>query len=163
MKLRMPSFFILTLLALMLFAFSAFGQVDNMSARAIGMGGAYTAFANDYNSTVWNPAAMESFRETALGFTTSMLYLGVTDDNLMRGNLGFVSHLGKGGRAGAWGLSYTHHMSDIYTQGSFTLGYAKRLYGKADGAHLALGANMKLYYNAFNTGMYQKALILPIR
>ena len=45
------------------------------SARAIGMGGAYTAIAEDYSAIYWNPAGLAQVRKTELWLGLSHLYL----------------------------------------------------------------------------------------
>jgi outer membrane protein OmpA-like peptidoglycan-associated protein len=133
-----------------LLATAAIAQVDQMGARPLGAGGAYTALAKDANAPVWNPAAMESFRNLAFTASYSRLYLGVDDDGLNEGFAGFVNHLGLYGNGGSYGMSFSQYFSDVYSQMHVTLGYAKRLYGQADGNHLALGANFKLIRSSFN-------------
>lgn len=128
----------------------AIAQVDQMGARPLGAGGAYTAIARDANAPVWNPAAMESFRNLAFTASYSRLYLGVDEDGLNEGFVGFVNHLGLYGNGGSYGMSFSQYFSDVYSQMHVTLGYAKRIYGKADGPHLALGANFKLIRSGFN-------------
>lgn len=44
-----------------------------VGARALGMGGAYTAMANDVNSMAWNPAGLASFTKQELGATHAEL------------------------------------------------------------------------------------------
>jgi len=125
-------------------------QVDQMGARPLGAGGAYTALSTDANAPAWNPAAMESFRNLAFTASYSRLYLGVDDDGLNEGFAGFVNHLGLYGGGGSYGISFAQYFSDVYSQMHVTLGYAKRLYGPADGNHLAIGANFKLIRSGFN-------------
>ncbi len=129
---------------------SLFAQADLMGAKARGTGGAFASLSNDANATMWNPAGMESFRETSFMLNYSQLYLGVTDNMLGNGSFGVVGHFGKKARGGSWGLSYTHYFDNIYSQGIATLGYAKRLYGKHDGRHLSLGVNAKIIRNAWS-------------
>ncbi len=129
---------------------AAIAQVDQMGARPLGAGGAYTALSQDANAPAWNPAAMESFRNLAFTASYSRLYLGVDNDGLNEGFAGFVNHLGLYGNGGSYGVSFAQYFSDVYSQMHVTLGYAKRIYGKADGSHLALGANFKLIRSGFN-------------
>jgi len=129
--------------------FSA-AQVDQMGARPLGAGGAYTALSRDGNAPVWNPAAMESYRNLAFTGTYSRLYLGVDDDGLNEGFVGFVNHLGLYGQYGSYGISFSQFFANVYSQMHVTVGYAKRLYGTAEGPHIAVGANVKLIRSAFN-------------
>ncbi|MFP4459156.1 MAG: OmpA family protein [Candidatus Zixiibacteriota bacterium] len=145
----MRSRIIIVLCALLLTG-AIFGQVDLMGARAKGVGGAFTALANDANATVWNPAGMESFREKALTLSYSNLFLGIGDNMLNEGYIAYVGNMDVRDKLGSFGLSYTQYMDNIYSQGIFTLGYAKRLYGTHDGNHLSLGLNAKFIRSAWN-------------
>jgi len=133
----------------------ATAQVDQMGARPLGAGGAYTALTDDANAPVWNPAAMESYRNLAFTASYGRLYLGLENDGLNEGYIGFVNHLGLYGQYGSYGVSFSQFFADVYNQMHVTLGYAKRLYGKADGPHLALGANFKLIRSAFNDANFE--------
>jgi len=133
-----------------LLAVAASAQVYQVGARPLGVGGAYVALCRDANATAYNPAAMESYRNLALTASYARLYLGVDDDGLNEGFVGFVNHMGMYNQYGSYGISFTQYFSDVYSQMHVTAGYAKRLYGKPDGPHLALGANFKLIRSGFN-------------
>lgn len=47
-----------------------------VGARAVGMGGAYTAAANDINSLFWNPAGLTGVRQKEMGVTHATLFAG---------------------------------------------------------------------------------------
>lgn len=138
------------IIAIALVISAATAQVDQLGARPLGSGGAYTAMSRDANAPAWNPAAMESFRNLAFTASYARLYLGVDGDGLNEGFAGFVNHLGLYGQYGSYGLSFGQYFSDVYSQMHVTLGYAKRIYGTANGPHLALGANFKLIRSGFN-------------
>ena len=60
----------------------SFAGVDAMphlrlgaGARSIGMGGAFTAIADDATATVWNPAGLGSAADLSLNFSTQQLDL----------------------------------------------------------------------------------------
>ena len=58
-------------------AFSAFK--NGVGARALAMGGAFVAVANDATAAVWNPAGLASLNDTRLaGMSTDLYGLGVT-------------------------------------------------------------------------------------
>jgi hypothetical protein len=58
-------------------AFSAFK--NGVGARALAMGGAFVAVANDATAAVWNPAGLASLGDTRLtGMSTDLFGLGVT-------------------------------------------------------------------------------------
>ena len=138
--------YLLILLGAALFVGAVFAQVDNSGARPMGAGGAFVAVADDANAALWNPAGMEGFRNMALTLSYSRLYLGVQDDGLNDGYLGFVNHLGRYGRYGSFGISYSQFFAGVYREGIFTLGYAKRLFGAQNSANLSLGLNGKMVW-----------------
>lgn len=66
---------------------------EGFGTRALAMGGAYTALANDYSGIYWNPAGLGSIDKTAihaelshLQFSNDALYMG----NLISNNQGFT-------------------------------------------------------------------------
>ncbi len=83
-------FFVVVLLGLGLSGASAqqlwpiLGQEYGVGARALGMGGAFTAVANDYSATHWNPAGLGLIRRMeAFG---SVDRLGILNDDVRQGN-----------------------------------------------------------------------------
>lgn len=59
---------------------------EGFGTRALAMGGAYTALANDYAGIYWNPAGLGSIDKTAihaelshLQFSNDALYMGKFD------------------------------------------------------------------------------------
>ncbi len=145
----MNRIFIAGLIIFLLFV-AAFSQVDETSARALGMGGAYSAASLDGNAPIWNPGAMDAFKRMALSLDYSAFHIGLNDDFLQEAGLGYVLHLDRKFRYGSMGLSYTQFLSDVYSQGVLTLGYSKRIFGEPDGKCLSLGANFVLYRSGFN-------------
>lgn len=131
-------------------------QVDATSARALGMGGAYSAMAMDGNAPIWNPGAMDAFKRMALSLNYSAFHIGLNDDFIHEGGVGYVLHLDRKFRYGSLGLSYTQFLSDVYSQGVFTLGYAKRLWGQPDGKCLSIGANFTLLRSGFNEANFNE-------
>lgn len=129
-------------------------QVDEGSARGVGVGGAYCAAALDGNAPVWNPGAMDAFSRMALALNYAAINLGVENDFLQEGGLGYVLHLDRKFRYGSVGISYVQFLSDVYSQGELTLGYAKRLWGVPDGKCLSVGANFTLWRSWFNTANF---------
>ena len=143
-------------IAMALVASVAFSQVDQLGAKPLGAGGAYTASSSDANSAVWNPASMETFRNLAFTASYGRIYLGVEGDGLNDGFAALVNHLGLYGEYGSYGISFAQYFSDVYSQMQVTLGYGKRLYGTADGAQLSLGANLKLIRSGFNESNFYR-------
>jgi long-subunit fatty acid transport protein len=56
-------------------AINIFDNEIGFGARAVGMGGAYTAIAEDYSAIYWNPAGLAQIRKTELWLGLSHLYL----------------------------------------------------------------------------------------
>jgi len=146
----MKRFAFLTLIILLMVATTVFCQVDENSARAIGMGGAYSASALDGNAPVWNPASMDAFKRMALSLNYSTFHLGLNDDFLQEGGIGYVLHLDRKFRYGSIGVAYTQFLSNVYSQGELKLGYSKRVWGEPDGKCLSIGANFSLYRSWFS-------------
>ena len=109
----------LTLLALCLCASAVFSPrpaladkfaADFLSfgagARALGMGGAFAAVANDASTIYWNPAGMSGFEKRQLMLMHSEQFGDLVDYNFGA----FVSPSGivSEARQGAWGISLAH-------------------------------------------------------
>jgi hypothetical protein len=56
-----------------------------VGARAIGMGNAYTATADDADSMFWNPAGLAQMKRPALGASRAMMFLGDAYDSISVG------------------------------------------------------------------------------
>ena len=85
----------------------SFAGVDAMphlrlgaGARSIGMGGAFTAVADDATATVWNPAGLGSAADLSLNFSTQQLDLDRSHN--------FVALTKSLGSAGSIGLAVTN-------------------------------------------------------
>jgi len=128
----------------------SFSQVDITSPRGIGLGGAYSALANDGFSPIWNPANMDAFPDMALSLAYTAFYAGIHGDMIQEGALGTVLKLDRKLRYGSFGISYIQYLSDIYSQGKITFGYSKRLVGTAVGRCFAVGVNAAIIRSSFN-------------
>ncbi|NWF87827.1 MAG: PorV/PorQ family protein [Ignavibacteriaceae bacterium] len=51
-----------------------------VGARAMAMGGSFTAVANDVNAIYWNPAGIANLDRTSIGFTHSQWFADITHD-----------------------------------------------------------------------------------
>ena len=67
---------------------------DNfLGARSVGMGGAYTAIANDADGALVNPAGLTVIEGQQMAATMSALHVGLSDDSLISHNiLGYAHH-----------------------------------------------------------------------
>ncbi len=144
------------LLSLLFIAVPLFAQVDQTSARALGMGGAYSAASLDGNAPIWNPGAMDAFKQMALSLNYSTFHVGITDDFLQEGAISYVLHLDRRFKYGSLGIAYTQWLSDVYSQGVLKVGYSKRIFGDPEGTCLSVGANFSLYRSGFNDANYSE-------
>jgi hypothetical protein len=51
-----------------------------VGARAMGMGGSFSAIANDVSAIYWNPAGIANLNRTAIGFTHSQWFADISHD-----------------------------------------------------------------------------------
>ena len=86
---------------------ASFAGVDAMphlrlgaGARSIGLGGAFTAIADDATATVWNPAGLGSAPDLSLNFSTQQLDLDRSHN--------FIALTKALGSAGSIGLAITN-------------------------------------------------------
>lgn len=117
------------------------------NARAVGLGGAYTALANDSNALLYNPAGLGKIARHEATFMHNQYFAGITQEYIgfaARQGFGFnMNYLNSGNIArttlanpsGA-GLAYTG-LQD------WALGTG---YGRSLGPNLALGAGVKLIH-----------------
>ncbi len=113
-------------------------------ARAIGLGGAYTAVSGDINAISYNPAGLAALRRSEAGFTRAELVEGISYNFLgysrpaAKGNIGLgVNYLGQSsieGRGANREATGSFQASDT----AVNLAYARPLTGRA-----ALGLNFK--------------------
>lgn len=117
------------------------------NARAVAMGGAYTALANDSNALLYNPAGLGKVSQHEATFMHNQYFAGITQEyigfaarqglgfNLNYLNSGHVARTTLANPSGA-GLAYTG-LQD------WALGTG---YGRSLGPDLALGAGVKLIH-----------------
>ena len=131
-------------------ALANFVEVET-GARAMGMGGAFVAVADDVTALHWNPAGLATLEGAHLfGMRTSVYSVeGLSEDCVMAG-------FGRGGRAFALGWARTGAV-DLYNEDTIVLGYGTEtpIDGLAAGAavkRLSIDAPGYDYYNdpAFN-------------
>lgn len=124
-------------------------------ARAMGMGGAFVAVADDVTALHWNPAGLASFEGFQLfGMRTSVYSVdGISEDAVFAGY-----GMGRHGFGLGWMRTGAEHIYDLYDEDTIVAGYGLKT--PVDG--LAAGAAIKRfsidapgydYYNdpAFNT------------
>lgn len=122
---------------------------DGEGARALGMGGAFVAVADDANANWANPAGMAFFVDHAryASFTHSLLY---QVDGLSRDYLAYAQ--ADDGGYGALGVSWDRFTADLspetYTEDTFAYSGAKRL-----GSSLPAAVGWTLKYFRVNSSL----------
>ncbi|MBN2543835.1 OmpA family protein [bacterium] len=128
------------ILVLGLLASYSFSQTLT-GVRPNGMGGAFTAISNDGNALEWNPAGVTSYKYHMFHGDYSRLFLGVDNDNLNEGFVGYVHHL-KGIHLG------------LSVKSLFTKIYRKNVVGFTAGREIftnfSVGTRFKLIMDSFN-------------
>jgi len=110
-----------------------------VGARALGMGGAYTAVANDVNSIAWNPAGLAGVGKRELGVTHTQLAADTRYDVLAYGQaLSYGTLAVSGGSLGQGAIDSRDDSG--HAAGSFTAGDSVVNVGY--GAKLALGMRL---------------------
>ena len=118
-------------------------------ARALGLGGAFTAVANDATSTIWNPAGLPAVNDLTVTLASAPMSL-----DRRHSFIGLVKKVGKGGL----GLSVINAGVDDITSyndsgvrtGSFN--QSSNAFALSYGHHLgvvSLGASARLYMDSF--------------
>lgn len=118
-------------------------------ARALGLGGAFTAVANDATSTIWNPAGLPAVKDLTVTLSSTPMSL-----DRKHSFIGLVKRVGKGGL----GLSVINAGVDDITSydkngvrtGSFN--QTSNAFALSYGHHLgvvALGASARMYMDSF--------------
>ncbi|MBN1823726.1 MAG: hypothetical protein JW803_05340 [Endomicrobiales bacterium] len=111
--------------------------------RPLGMGGAFTAVANDSNAQFYNPAGLSQVGQEELTFMSAKLFTGLDGVDINLNYLGFVYPMNvKYGTLGfAWAAMST---PSLYREDTVTLSYGRAL----DDVLRVYGANISLGFNA---------------
>jgi hypothetical protein len=148
------------LLLLLSHAVEAAFVEEDWGARPVGMGGAFTAIADDASAPLYNPAGIVQVQWNEMSAMYSQLFSGLT---LYSGNQttgGDITHLGqtylsyvsRPSRIGSFGISYANfNATHLYHEDTVALTYAKYLgdlFPALDSAW-AVGANAKYLRHAF--------------
>ena len=102
-----------------------------VGARVTGLGGAFTAIADDVYSVYYNPAGLGTLDRPMLGTTYSRLHMGLSDDSSLQNSfLGYAAPI-KHGRQGGWGAAFNYFSLDsLYSETSFYGSYGRRLFAE---------------------------------
>jgi tetratricopeptide (TPR) repeat protein len=147
--------------AILLFVFlscgvdRAMGYFQDMGAgaRAEGMGGAFTAIADDAYATYYNPAGLAQLTQAQASVAYAQLLTGLSDgSNLGLSQLTYAQPL-EGGKQGTLALGYQRFgLDQIYNEQSFYLSYGRKILDFNSGAELMLGANAIYLAHGFQPG-----------
>lgn len=125
--------------------------------RPIGMGGAYTAVADDNNAPLWNPAGIARLETREIGLMYGRPYLGLDlksgESDTTHLQIGNVSAVTPFPRYGALGFVWANFLvSGLYQEDSFILNYANSLHDKISmgGLELYAGFNAKLLKRSYS-------------
>ncbi len=139
--------FLLLVLAGTLIAPNLKAAYDDLgvSARAVGMGNAFTAVADDAYDIYYNPAGLATLDRAELVTTYAQFYPGLTDSsNLSNSFFGYAQPIDEG-RQGTLGLGYNRFsLNGFYQESSLYLSYGREI--NTEGllpGHLYGGVTMK--------------------
>ena len=115
-------------------------------ARSIGLGGAFTAIAEDATATVWNPAGLGSAADLSLNFSTQRLSLDRSHN--------FIAITKTLGSYGSIGLAATNYGVANYNLYDSSATYG----GKADYSSNAYSLSYGIAFGHFNIGLTGRML-----
>jgi hypothetical protein len=98
---------------------------DNfLGAKSMGMGGAYTALADDVDGALVNPAGLSLVEGEQIIATTAALYVGLSDDSLISHNMLGYAHQQE--KVGTLGVVWKRLGADgLYTENVLSLSFAR--------------------------------------
>lgn len=133
--------FITIAISIIAFPAQAYFKDMGVGARPMGMGGAYTAVADDGNATMWNSAGLAQVKKQEITLAYTALYAGLEPSlyNSENDRLGyhFVSYVCPL-KSGSIGFSWNTFQSYFYDENTFSLSYGRRLIW-----NLYTGVNLK--------------------
>lgn len=148
MKNKITIFLIFIIISLSARLFAAFKD-NGWGARPSGMGGAFTAVADDANAPLYNPAGIMQLKSPEGSFMYSRLYTGLDGVNL---GLNYLAYVHPTATIGSFGINWANFVaSDLYREDTVTLSYAHSLndfYEELENEYL-VGANIKYLRNSF--------------
>ncbi|MBI4425936.1 MAG: hypothetical protein HY554_19555 [Elusimicrobia bacterium] len=142
-------------LLLLLVAAPALGAFEDLGhgARAPGLGGAFTALADDLYAVQYNAAGLAQLERPQASASYSRLHLGLSDgSDLNLSQLGYAQPLRRG-RLGVLGGAWQRFSAaGLYEQSTLQLAYGKDLYAPVSGSRLMLGGSLKYLSHGFHRG-----------
>ena len=119
--------------------------VGRPGVRALGMGGAFVAQADDASAGLWNPAGLAQLKQAELVANYSALHTGLGDDNLGRSYLGYTHPIGA---MGALGVNLIRLQTPLYSETTAGLSYSHRF------NFLHIGGSVKGLFGNFEENEY---------
>lgn len=123
------------------------------------MGEAYTAIVDDVYALYYNPAGVLQMDRPEIGTYYSRLFVGLTDNSQIgRMFVGYAQPLGKNGRHGGIGSSYTTlNLPGLYKEETIGL-----TYGREYLRNWNIGGTVKLLRKSIGTDEYSNNAINPL-
>lgn len=123
------------------------------SARAVGMGNAFTAVADDVYAIYYNPAGLATLQRPEFASTYAQLYPGLTDNSSLQNSFfGYAQPLDEG-RQGTLGFGYNRFsLSGLYQETSVYASYGREILNGYIPGHLYGGITLK-YLNRSLSGI----------
>lgn len=103
-----------------IFSFPAQAFESRIGARTLGMGDAFTALADDFNSLNYNPAGLALEKNLEVSLEYANLYYGLNDGGISENNAMYAQPLNQ-----TLGIGFAWNnlaLPDIYTENEFVLG-----------------------------------------
>ena len=124
------------ILAVLLFSSQVFGafNIINPVPRAMGMGNAFVAVADDVSAVFYNPAGLAGLKSWETTFSYSKLYVGISnlDESFIAAGMPL-------GGLGSVGVSWYKYYTGLYTEDVFSFAYAYKI----SSIKTSLGVNVK--------------------
>lgn len=119
-------------------------------AKAIGLGGSFTAIADDYTAPLWNPGGINNSSIPGIYFMYGKPFWGL-DDEFKLDNY-CVSLFYPHKKYGKFSFTYTHFdVSSLYFENTYILTYGRSLseYFRKPLIEIKTGINLKIFHRGF--------------
>lgn len=124
--------------------FAAYDDVG-VGARTTGLGGAFTAVADDVYATYYNPAGLATLARPEFATSYSKLLSGLSDSSSLQNSFLAYAHPLSGGRKGTVGAAWNYFTLDsLYRESSLYGTYARPLFRSELPDQLFGGLSLKL-------------------
>src|SRR3984893_2886887 len=100
-------------------------------ARPVGMGGAFTAIADDSNAPLYNPAGLVQVQWNEVSAMYARLFSGLTlysGDDQVHLDQSYLAYVSKPSRCGSFGLSWANfNTTHLYREDTVAVSYARNV------------------------------------